>query len=166
MAKDDEDRGSQIVSMAWGVVADGMLLVKDVMGEDADSRAAALRQLRCLHADTPVLLLGHPDDTMGGRLMPRGMGRLVNVGKALSVIAAADPKFTCRLRVSDRLLPTYNSHIFVIDKGECRIDDDYDGKLDFDVTVEVLTDIIFSSSPIGSIIRFPTVRPMISLMLD
>ena len=166
MARDDEDRGSQIVSMAWGVVSDGMLFVKDVMGDDADSRAAALRQLRCLYADTPVLLLGHPDDSMGGRLMPRGMGRLVNVGKALSVIAASDPSFTCHLRVRDRLLSDYNSHTFIIRKGECIIDDDYTGKLDFDVTVEVLTDMIFSSSEIGSIIRFPTVRPMISLMLD
>ncbi len=166
MARDDEDRGSQIVSMAWGVVSDGLLLVKDVMGEDSDSRAAALRQLRCLYTDTPVLLLGHPDDSMGGRLMPRGMGRLVNVEKALSAIAAADPGFSCSIRVSDKLLPDYNSHTFIIKKGLCVTDDSYCGKLDFDVTVEVLTDIIFSSSAIGSIIRFPSVRPMISLMLD
>ncbi len=152
--------------MAWGVVSDGLLLVKDVVGEDSDSRAAALRQLRCLYTDTPVLLLGHPDDSMGGRLMPRGMGRLVNVEKALSAIAAADPGFSCSIRVSDKLLPDYNSHTFIIKKGLCVTDDSYCGKLDFDVTVEVLTDIIFSSSAIGSIIRFPSVRPMISLMLD
>lgn len=166
MARDDEDRGSEIVSMAWGVMSDGMLIVKDVMGEDSDCRAAALRQLRCLHADTPVLLLGHPDDTMGGRLMPRGMGRIVNAGKALEAIAAAHPDFSCRLRVRDRLLPDYNSHTFIIGKGRCEIDDTYTGRLDFDVTVEVLTDIMFSSAEIGSIVRFPSVRPMISLMLD
>ncbi len=83
MARDDEDRGSQIVSMAWGVVSDGLLLVKDVMGEDSDSRAAALRQLRCLYTDTPVLLLGHPDDSMGGRLMPRGMGASGQCGESV-----------------------------------------------------------------------------------
>lgn len=163
---DDEDKGSRIVSMAWGVVSDGLMLVKDVMGEDSDSRLAALRQLRCLHTDTPFLLLGHPDDSMGGRLMPRGMGRLVNVGKALSAVAAGNPHFSCRLRVTDKLLPDYNSHTFIVGNGVCEIDDSYSGKLDFDVSVEVLTDIVFSSPVIGSIINFPSVRPMISLMLD
>lgn len=98
--------------------------------------------------------------------MPRGMGRLVNVGMALSIIAGAYPDFKCRLRVSDRLLPEVNSHTYIIEKGECVVDDSYEGHLDFDVTVDVLTDLLFSSEAIGSIVRFPSVRPMISLMLD
>ena len=77
MARDDEDSGSEIVSMAWAVRHDDILLVTDVMGEDSDARSGALRQLRCLNGDMPVLLYGHPDDSMGGRLMPRGMGRFV-----------------------------------------------------------------------------------------
>lgn len=166
MAKDDEDKGSEIVSMAWARRVGDMLLVTDVMGEDSDARSAALRQLRGISGDTPILLYGHPDDSMGGRLMPRGMGRFVNVGKALSIIAAADPKFRSRIRVSDDLLPEYNSHTFVVGDGQCEIDDDYAGHLDFDVKIDVFADIVFSSSAIGSIVRFPSVRPMISLMLD
>lgn len=166
MAKDDEDKGSEIVSMAWARRVGDMLLVTDVMGEDSDARSAALRQLRGISGDTPILLYGHPDDSMGGRLMPRGMGRFVNVGKALSIIAAADPKFRSRIRVSDDLLPEYNSHTFVVGDGRCEIDDDYAGHLDFDVKIDVFADIVFSSSAIGSIVRFPSVRPMISLMLD
>lgn len=166
MARDDEDKGSEIVSMAWAVKRGDILLVTDVMGEDSDARLAALRQLRCLNGDMPVLLYGHPDDSMGGRLMPRGMGRFVNVGKALEIIAAADPKFRSCIRVTDSLLPDYNSHTFIVGDGRCEIDDAYDGHLDFDVTVDVFADIVFSSSAIGSVIRFPSVRPMISLMLD
>lgn len=166
MARDDEDKGSVIVAMAWGVKHGDILLVTDVMGIDSDARSAALRQLRCINGDMPVLLYGHPDDSMGGRLMPRGMGRLVNVGMALSIIARAYPDFKCRLRVMDKLLPGINSHTYIIDKGECVTDDTYAGHLDFDVTVNVLTDILFSSEAIGSIVRFPSVRPMISLMLD
>ncbi|MCM1077857.1 MAG: GNAT family N-acetyltransferase [Bacteroides sp.] len=166
MARDDEDMGSEIVSMAWGRRQGDLLLVTDVMGEDADARSAALRQLRCLNGDMPVLLYGHPDDSMGGRLMPRGMGRFVNVGKALSIIAKNNPKFTVNIRVTDDLLPDYNSHTFVVRNGECDIDDEFAGHLDFDVTVDVFADIVFSSADIGSIIRFPSVRPMISLMLD
>ncbi|WP_297071126.1 GNAT family N-acetyltransferase [uncultured Duncaniella sp.] len=166
MAKDDEDSGSEIVSMAWARKEGDLLLVTDVMGEDSDARLAALRQLRCLNGNTPVLLYGHPDDSMGGRLMPRGMGRFVNVGKALSIVAASDPKFTSRIRVTDDILPDYNSHTFILHDGRCEIDDDYEGYLDFDVTIDVFADIVFSSSAIGSIVRFPSVRPMISLMLD
>lgn len=166
MACDDEDCGSRIVSMAWAVVRDDFLLVTDVMGETRDARAAALRQLRCLHGDKPVLLYGHPDDQTGGRLMPRGMGRLVNVGKALSIVAASNPDFSCRIKVADSLLPQYNSHTFIISGGECVIDDGYCGKLDFDVDVEVLADIMFSCEQVGQVVGFPSVRPMISLMLD
>ena len=166
MAKDDEDKGSEIVSMAWARREGDLLLVTDVMGEDSDARLAALRQLRGLNGDTPVLLYGHPDDSMGGRLMPRGMGRFVNVGKALSIIAKADPKFRSRIKVSDDLLPEYNSHTFVVENGCCEIDDDYTGQLDLDVKIDVFADIVFSSSAIGAIVRFPSVRPMISLMLD
>lgn len=166
MSRFDEDCGSEIVSMAWGVRRDDILLVTDVMGEDRDSRSAAMRQLRCLNGNLPVLLYGHPDDSIGGRLMPRGMGRLVNVGKALSIIAAAYPDFKCRVRVTDKLLPALNSHTFIVENGNCEIDDSYSGRLDFDVPVDVMTDIVFSSETIGSIVRFPSVRPMISLMLD
>ena len=166
MARDDEDSGSQIVSMAWGRRQGDILLVTDVMGVDMDARSAAMRQLRCLNGDMPVLLYGHPDDSMGGRLMPRAMGRFVNVGKALSIVAKAYPDFKSKIRVTDDILPDYNSHTFIIDGGRCEINDEYDGHLDFDVKVDVLADIVFSSSAIGSIVRFPSVRPMISLMLD
>lgn len=166
MACDDEDCGSRIVSMAWGVKRDDLLLVTDVMGESRDARGAALRQLRCHYSDTPVLLYGHPDDQTGGRLMPRGMGRLVNVGTAFGIVAAAYPDFKSRIRISDKLLPEYNSHTFIIEDGRCRVDDGYDGKLDLDVDVEVMAEIMFSCERVGQIVGFPSVRPVISLMLD
>ena len=156
----------EIVSMAWAEMRDDLLLVMDLMGVSADARTAALRQLRGLHGDTPVLLYGRPTDAMGGRLMPRGMCRVVDAGKALAIIAAACPDFHCSVRISDSILPDVNSHTFVVEKGECRIADGEDVKLDFDVTVDVFTDILFSAPATGEIIRFPSVRPMISLMLD
>lgn len=166
MARDDEDHGHEIVSMAWARMSDDVLLVTDVMGESEDARAAALRQLRGMHGDTPFLLYGRPTDTMGGRLMPRGMGRVVNAGKALEIIAGAYPRFAAKIKVTDKLLPAYNSHTYIVDGGTCMIDDGYRGRLDFDVTVDVFTDILFSSPVTGDILRFPSERPMISLMLD
>ncbi len=166
MAADDEDHGPRIVSMAWAVPKEDLLLVTDVMGESEDARTAALRALRAKYHDTPFLLYGRPGDTKGGRLMPRGMGRVVNAGLLLGAVAKARPEFRCVVKVTDQILSELNSHTFVISDGSCVTDDTYGGQPDFDVTVEVLGEIAFSSQGVGEILRFPSERPMISLMLD
>lgn len=166
MAVDDEDHGPRIVSMAWAVPKEDLLLVTDVMGESEDARTAALRALRSKYPDTPFLLYGRPGDSMGGRLMPRGMGRVVNAGMLLGAVAEANPDFKCAVRVTDPILSELNSHTFVMAEGECRVEDGHEGRVDFDVSVDVLGEIAFSSPAIGEILRFPSERPMISLMLD
>lgn len=166
MAANDEDSGPRIVSMAWAVKQDDLLLVKDLMGETEEARKAAMRELRRLHPGVPFLLYGRPTDNKGGRLMPRGMARVVNAQLMLEAVAEANPKFRCAMRVTDHIMPEVNSHTYVIANGGCQVTDDYAGKLDFDVTIDVLADILFSSPAIGEILRFPSVRPMISLMLD
>lgn len=165
---DDCAEGKRIAAMAWAVYRkdDDLLLVTDVMGETGNARLAALRELRRLHPDTPFLLYGRPTDTLGGRLMPRGMGRVVNASMLLEAIAKANPKFSCRIKVSDPLLSDINSHTYVISKGEVTIDDSYRGYLDFDVPIDVLADMAFSSSVTGEMLGFPACRPMLSLMLD
>lgn len=162
---DGEDR-DDIVSMAWAEMRNDLLLVTDVMGISEDARTAAMRQLRALHGGTPVLLYGRPTDTTGGRLMPRGMSRVVNAEAALSIIASAYPEFKTTIRITDPILPEVNSHTYIIGGGECVISDRKDDKLDLDVNIDVFTDILFSAPSTGEILRFPSVRPMISLMLD
>ncbi|MCM1138838.1 MAG: GNAT family N-acetyltransferase [Duncaniella sp.] len=157
----------RIASMAWAEKRDDLLVITDVMGDTRDSRMAALRQLRGIHGDTPFLLYGVPTDKMGGRLMPRGMCRVVNVEKALSIIAESHPDFGCKIRVTDPILSDVNSHTFHIKSGRCEIIDEVKPeKLDFDVDIRVFTDILFSAPETGELIHFPSVRPMISLMLD
>ncbi|MDE5786062.1 MAG: GNAT family N-acetyltransferase [Duncaniella sp.] len=166
MARDDEDLGPQIVSMAWAVKRDDLLVVKDLMGVDRQARLAALRRLRTLHPDLPFLLYAPPTDSTGGRLMPRGMGRIVNVLKCLRAVAASNKDLHLKIRVTDDFMPALNSHTYILDRGEVKVDESYSGRLDFDVTVDVLASIVFNSKTIADIIGFPSVRPMISLMLD
>lgn len=167
MTADDPDTGPRIASMAWAVMRDDLLLVTDVMGENEDARTAALHRLRELHPGVPFLLYGRPTDAMGGRLMPRGMARVVNAAMLLAAVAAARPDLKCVIRVTDPLLPEVNSHTWRLEEGRCQeADFTAPSALDFDVTVDVMADILFSSPAIGSILRFPTQRPMISLMLD
>lgn len=167
IAADDEDRGPHIAAMAWGVPGADLLTVSDVMGESPEALTAALRRLRELHPGLPVLVYGRPTDNTGGRLIPRGMARIVNVSLLLSAVAEAHPEMKARIRVTDRLLPEINSHTFVIRDGVCAVDDSISRReLDLDVTSDVMADIAFSSARAGEILRFPSVRPMISLMLD
>ncbi len=166
MVRHDEDLGPVIASMAWAVVKNDLLVITDLMGENNDARLAALRQLRGIHSDRPFLLYGRPTDKTGGRLMPRGMGRIVNVEKCLTAVAAANDKQRLKIRVSDPLLPALNSHTYLIEDGHCRVDDTFSGRLDFDVTIDMLNRIVFNSSETAEMIGFPCVRPMISLMLD
>ena len=166
MTRDDEDLGPQIVSMAWAVKRDDLLVVTDLMGVDRSARMAALRQLRSIHPDLPFLLYAPPTDSTGGRLMPRGMGRIVNVLKCLQAVATADKNLNLKIKVYDDYLSSLNSHTYIINHGEVKIDDSYSGHLDFDVTIDVLSTIVFNSRSIADIIGFPSVRPMISLMLD
>ena len=57
-------------------------------------------------------------------------------------------------------------HIYVIDRGEVIINDGFGGKIDIDVTQEVLLSILSSDKPIGEIFNLPTARPYISMMMD
>lgn len=166
MEADDDDCGSRIVSMAFSVLKDGIILVTDLMGESRDARVAALRQLRALHSDMPMLLLGYPDDPEGGRLIPRAMGRIVNAELCLQTVAAAHTGLHCTIRISDPLLGDLNSGVFAIADGMVSRLAATPAKLDFDVPVDVFTAMVFSSGHIGEILGFPAVRPRISLMLD
>ncbi|MDE6371630.1 MAG: hypothetical protein K2K92_09095, partial [Duncaniella sp.] len=114
----------------------------------------------------PFVWLSPPDCYIGGRLMPRGMARGIDVERFLTAVAAGNPSWRSAIRVYDPILSARNSHIYIIDKGKCHVEDSWGGHLDLDVSVDVLTDIAFSSPAIGSVMEFPSVRPMISLMLD
>ncbi len=166
MTGDDEDLGPHIVSMAWTVKRGDLLVVTDLMGDDESSRQAALRQLRALNQDMPFLYYAPATDRNGGRLLPRGMGRIVNVKMCLDAVAAANPDLSLKIKVTDDLLSSLNSHVYIIKGGEVTVNDSYKGQYDFDVTVDVLAAIVFNSSSAGDILEFPSVRPMISLMLD
>lgn len=161
-----EDHGPHIAAMAWGVKRDDLLVVNDVMGESHEAVTAALRELRRLHPDVPFLVLAQPSDSIGGRLIPRGMARVVNASLLFEAVAKANPSWHSRIRISDPLLPAVNSHTYIISEGTVTIDDSYSGNLDLDIPVDVLADIAFSAPSIGAVMRFPSQRPMISLMLD
>lgn len=155
-----------IAAMAWASLTDsGLLRVKDVFGIDADAITGALQQLRLRFPETPVLV-NAPAGAQGHRhLYARGMTRIVNARMLLQAMAEANPRWHTSIRLSDHIIPD-NNHTFIIDRGQCTIDDSFSGQLAFDVPIHVLNNLIFSSSRVGDVTGMPSERVHMSLMLD
>lgn len=158
------DGAGEPVAMAFAVPVDGEAVVKDVLAIDEDAREAVLDEVHREFADMPVTVYGYYNSDCG-ELQPRGMARIINAGKCLSIISAAYPKMRLALRLSDPVIEENNA-TFIISDGTCRRDGQYTGKLDYDIDIEVLTSIIFGNDVTRRILDFPAVRPFISLMLD
>lgn len=152
-----------VAAMAWAMATDDAVHVFEVLGCDADSRRAALCQLRRQFPDKPFRYLAPADNKSSRQLHSRGMARIVNVGMTLEAIAAANPDWRCTIRVHDRMIEE-NNHTYVIEQGKVEINDVNPQRLDFVVDIDVLNRIVFSSPKTGSVLNFPSLRTHISLM--
>ncbi len=154
-----------VVALAFGVMKDGCLMVKDVLADFPDAANAALSRLTARFPHVSVKVVNLPEDNTLMPLEQKAMARIVNVGEVLKVVARQNKSLKMNIRVTDDILPD-NNHIYFIDNATCTVNDGYRGKLDIDVDIEVLTAILFSSGKVGAIFNLPTKRPFISLMLD
>ena len=153
-----------IVAVALVAPADERIVVRELLSTNDDARMAALEYTRQLYPGRPMSVIAPPD----ARHIPihaRGMARIVNARKLLSAYALRYPKLSQSIRLYDPLLPQ-NSHIYIIDRGEVVVNDGFGGRIDLDVTPEILLSILCSDSPIGDIFNLPTARPYISMMMD
>lgn len=154
-----------IDAVAVAVFDSERIIVRDILYVSDIAREAVLSEVKRRFGEYPVTVIARPDDCANVRIEARGMGRIVNLFSVLETIAATSPKLRAAIRVNDRFLPQ-NNHIYVVDNGKVVINDGFAGRLDLDVTQEVLTSIIFSAPKVGMIFNLPAFRPFISLMLE
>lgn len=152
-----------VAAMVWAVGYGEVIQVNELLGIDEEARLAAMRALRERFPNRPVRYLAPVEDRGHRHLYSRGMTRIVNVEACLGVIAAANPEWKSTVRVTDPLIPE-NNHTWHIECGRCEVAEGSDRRPDFDVSVDVLCRIVFSSPEIGEILGFPTERTHISLM--
>ncbi len=143
---------------------EGMVEVKCLMGFSHNDSMAVLHRMRAIWPGKPFRVIGPPLST-GRKLHARGMCRIINVAMCLEAVAANNPEWESSVRVTDPLLAE-NNHIYLIRNGEVKIDDNNNGPIGFDVPINVLTSIVFSSESTGAITGFPSQRPEMTLMLD
>ena len=166
------DEQGDVRAMAWATAdesaADGVVTVKELLGDDGEARKGALRALRVFFPGRPFKLLAEARGE-GRKLYSRGMGRIVNAGLCLEIIAAANPGMSRTIRVYDPILKD-NNRIYRVKDGKVTADDDLGNvagrQLDLDVDITTFTKLVFSSPKIGGVTGLPAERPHISLMLD
>jgi len=144
----------------------GIVRVDRVLASSAAARHAVMRMLRARWPGRPFAVMAPVADD-GRRPTPRGMARIVNVEAILALVAEAHPSLRLTLRISDPLMAANNGTFLVAEGSAVRLPDgSMPHRLDFDVPVTVLAEMLFSSPSIGSILGLPARRLVMALMLD
>lgn len=154
----------EIESLVIAAPGDDRVTVRELLYKTDDARNAALDHVRTLNPGRPMTVVS-PAGSRNIPLHARGMARIINARKLLAAYAARYPKLHLAIKLYDPMLPQ-NNHIYIIDRGEVVINDGFGGKIDLDVTQEILLSILCSDAPIGEIFDMPTARPYISMMMD
>lgn len=160
------DSENRPMAMAFAVGGSSEIHVKELLGPDPRANNVALGEVKNrFDTELPMAVWRLPTGRQAS-LRAHGMMRIVNVRNALSALAAAHPTLRKQIKVSDPLIQENNA-IFILKDGNCTESIKTDGiKLDLDVTVDVLTKILFSSAAIGNIFNIPSSHPAMALMLD
>lgn len=163
----------RISAIAFAHENDGgeSLTVTDITAEDNDSATAALKSLRHQGGEKMMVIDAYPCRS-DSRFEARGMARIINAELFLNSIAPLRPETEMTIRVSDPLI-NENNGVFLIRHGLARRLDNAEyakpqhdfPRPDLDVSIDVLTSILFSSEKIGDIFNLPTARPYLSLLL-
>lgn len=152
-------------SSAMAFVTSGReAVVKALLATDDDAAEAALAVVRNEVGDKPVVVNADPGDRISG-LQARGMIRIINVEKVLTALAAAFPDLKTTIRVRDDLIED-NNGVYALSSGRCLRTDVQPQKVNLDVNVAVLAQILFSASKVSEIFNIPGARPIMHLMLE
>lgn len=169
-----KDENSTPLSLAFAVTSpSGEIHVKNLLGTYQPALDRALYEVKMSLGSEHAMLVWRPAGNRGridslSSLRPKAMLRIVNVEKVLEAISRQYPGVNQQISVHDKIIPENNA-IFLVSKGMVkRVDktSEEDRKLTLDVSVDVLTKILFSDEAVGHIFGIPSSRPNISLMLD
>lgn len=155
-----------IVAVAIAVCSDdNTIVVRDIVYNSDEAKSAALAGLKRGRPDVKTVIEARPQRD-GSPIEARGMARIVNVRQMLDIVAAQPSTRPQTIRVTDPYIED-NCGRFRLDNGKCvKLTSEQQTHIDLDVSVDVLTSILFSTAEIGGVFGLATTRPWLSLMLD
>lgn len=167
----DHDGNTSAIAFATLSQA-GHVHVSDLTASSEEAAEEALAAIKAQIPDRMMIVDAYPE-RKGIDLTPKGMARIIDARRMLSVIAEANTSLRYVIRLSDPIIKENNA-IFAISSGKVtRISadgkdarHDLQPRIDLDVSIDTLTSILFSSAATGSIFNLPTARPYLSLLLD
>lgn len=138
--------------------------VVELLSTDEKASEAVLSEIRNIVGEKSIIVSAFPKEESIS-LRARGMIRIVNVKKVLELLASSLPSLKMTFKINDDFLPE-NNGVYMVKSGKCEMLNNFSGNIDLDVSIDVLSKILFSDKKIGDLFNLPTSRPIISLMLD
>lgn len=158
------DLDGRPAAMAFAVQQGGECVVRALFAVNEDAAETVLDAVKQRFEHLPMVVWSAPTHRRAS-LRSRGMMRVVDVEKVLSILAASQPSIDQVIVVRDRLIAD-NNGIFKLSNGRCQRLDEKPTHVSLDVDVAILASILFSSEEIGRIFNLPTSHPQMPLMLD
>lgn len=144
---------------------DSSVTVRSLIADNEETALEALSILRAEVGERHFSVWRPPFSGLKAHLRIRGMARIVSPSLVLGALAAAHPSLRTDMRLHDALFPENNGYYRLSD-GRCTVGKESGRRPDIDVSVPVLTSILFSAEKTGDIFGLPTRRPYMALMLD
>lgn len=159
-----EKSTSEPAAMLFATNDENAVVVRDLIYVDNSAAESILRLLRQRIGERMIIVRLPPSDSPA-MLRSQGMGRIVNVAMLLDAFVSQTAVPDQVIRVRDNILSDNNA-FFIIHDGHVERVSSTMRRVNLDVSVDILADILFNSREIGNIFSLPTFRPFMSLMLD
>lgn len=140
------------------------VVVKELLSDSEDVDIALLAGVRAAFPQLDIVVERRPVENPV-HLDAQGMLRIVNVHGALRAVAREHKDITLTLKITDPLIEE-NNNIFHLSAGDVTVVNHRYGKIDSEIDVKVLAEVLFSTSATGSLFGLPSARPSMALMLD
>ncbi len=153
----------EIVAIGLSKTNATSIVVTELVGIDEEADNAVLSSFAKRMPGMMTVVEAYPQRS-GVKMSARGMARIVNLEAFLRILASVRPELHYVFKVTDPIIAE-NNGLLLIDKGNVsRIESSE--TIDLEVSIDVLTAILFSKEKIGDIFNLPTARPFVSMLLD
>lgn len=156
---------NSILAFAFATVKNDEIVVHSLHSTDEAAAGQALQSIKNRVGQKQLVVVA-PPSRLNVINKARGMARIVNVEKYLTVLAQNDKAISLRVKVKDPIIEA-NNGCFVVKNGTVkRVEYENGVKVDYEANASVFTSIAFSKPHIGALFGLPTQIPVIELMLE
>lgn len=153
-----------ITGLAFIVPRNEEIAVKELFYDNDAANNDLLEEIKKLYPEKDMVV-----EVRSGNgflaMEPYGMLRIINVEKVMSMVAQANPELSNVIKVNDGIIPQ-NSHTFRIHRGSVEIYDDFKDRINMELDIKTLAEVLFCTPATGKLSGIFSVSPSMGLMLE